>query len=78
LTLEEFNRHEAALQNPVERRYGRRFPDSDLLPMMFWRGTRAELEALLEEAMLRGRPVTIEVMLEAQGIKPPPPDADWF
>jgi hypothetical protein len=36
------------------------------------------LEALLEDAMRLGRPVTIAVMLEAQGISPPPPDAVWF
>jgi hypothetical protein len=64
--------------SPVERRYAAQFSGDATLPLMFWSGTPAELEALLEQAMARGRPVTIEDMLEFQGIEPPPADAVWF
>jgi hypothetical protein len=45
---------------------------------MFWHATEAQLDALMEAAIRRGSPVSIEDMLEAQGLKPLPPDAIWF
>jgi hypothetical protein len=59
----------------VWSRYARRFGES--LPMMAWDGSWAELEALMEAAIVRGAPLSAEDLWDAQGYQPPPPGADW-
>jgi hypothetical protein len=47
----------------------------EMPPLMFWGGTDDELKSLLEKAIERGEPVTVDELLGAQGLEPPPDDA---
>jgi hypothetical protein len=56
-------------------RYNAAFP-TEPLPMIHWHhGTNAELFALMEAALARGRALSPEDLLEAQGMAPAPPGA---
>jgi hypothetical protein len=54
-------------------RYNAAFP-REPVPMIHWHfGTQAELFALMEEALARGRALSPEDLLAAQGMAPAPP-----
>ena len=57
-------------------RYARAFPAEPMPPLVHWHyGTWAQMEALLEQAIKRGTPLTAEDLLAAQGLRPAPPGA---
>jgi hypothetical protein len=45
------------------------------VPLVYWDGTREKLDALMEQAMMAGRPLTPDDLCRARGSNPPPPDA---
>jgi hypothetical protein len=65
--------NEAEYAAALELRYSAAFP-KDPLPMVHWhRGYGPELFRLMEQALERGRALTANDLLEAQGMVPAPP-----
>ena len=70
--LRRLNEEEAA---SVHWRYAARFQREP--PTMSWPGSEAELERLMEKALARGSPLTMEDLWQKQGRTPPPLDSEW-
>ena len=58
----------------IWNRYGRKFPKHPP-PAMAWHGEPAALEALMEQAIRDGKPLTSRYLLKVQGLKDAPPGA---
>ena len=74
MTDEEWERERAKLEDETWSRYQRIFPKHPV-PLVYWDGTREKLDALMEQAMMAGRPLTPDDLCRARGSNPPPPDA---
>jgi hypothetical protein len=44
-------------------------------PVLYWRGTVKEFQALMMQALERGMPLTADELMKVQGHNPPAPEA---
>jgi hypothetical protein len=79
MSIEEYVREMAALDaedaKKLEYRYSAAFPNDPLPLMYWWRDFGPQLDALMEDAIKRGRALTVEDLCKAQNTEPPPPGA---